>query len=121
MIRTLAIFLAAPLVFFTLSGCADASSNEVEVTEDVILLDVRTPSEFADGHLEGAQLLDFNSGELAAAIPQLDADAQYLVYCRSGNRSGQAKSLMEDAGFTDVTNLGSLQEAAEATSLPVIN
>ena len=72
------------------------------------------------GHLEGAKLLDLNSGEFEAALPSLDKAATYVVYCRSGNRSGQAVAMMEDAGFTDVTNLGSLGEAADATGLAIV-
>lgn len=89
----------------------------VAVTEQTIILDVRTPAEFAEGHLEGAELLDLNGGQLSAAISTMDQDAQYFVYCRSGNRSAQAVQVMKDAGFTDVTDLGSLDQAASATGL----
>ncbi|MGK0740611.1 rhodanese-like domain-containing protein [Leucobacter sp. Z1108] len=84
------------------------------------MLDVRTAEEFAAGHLDGAQQLDFNGGEVAAAIPTLDPNAEYLLYCRSGNRSGQAVALMEQAEFTNLTNLGSLEEAAQATQIAVV-
>lgn len=84
-----------------------------------IILDVRTPREYADGHLEGSRLLDFNSGQFETALAGLDPEVGYLVYCRSGNRSGQAMYLMQEAGFTDVVNLGSLQAAADATGIPI--
>ena len=48
-------------------------------------------------------------------------DAEYLVYCRSGNRAGQTTDLMEEAGFSDVTNLGSLEEASEATGISIVD
>ena len=85
-----------------------------------MVIDVRTPAEHASGHLEDALLLDVTGGDLQAAIPTLDPNAEYLVYCRSGNRAGQAIDLLEDAGFTDLTNLGSLEDAAAATGLPVV-
>lgn len=85
-----------------------------------IVLDVRTPAEYAAGHLDGAQLLDFNGGQFAAALPDLDPQAAYILYCRSGNRSGQAVGLMKNAGFTNATNLGSLEEAADATGVPIV-
>ncbi|MBC9928705.1 MULTISPECIES: rhodanese-like domain-containing protein [unclassified Leucobacter] len=85
-----------------------------------VFFDVRTPEEWANGHLEGAHPLDFNSGDVAAAIPSLDPCGEYLVYCRSGNRSGQAMTLMQQAGIDNVTNLGSLEEAAEITGLKVV-
>lgn len=123
MLRKLSALLSAPLLLLALAGCTDTTTaeSEIAITQDTVILDVRTPQEFAEGHLEGARLLDFNSGEVAAAIPQLDTDGEYLVYCRSGNRSAQAIQLMQDAGIEDVTNLGSLEEAAEATTLPIVN
>ncbi len=119
MFRRISILLATPLLVLALAGCSE--SSDVTVSEDTVIVDVRTPEEYASGHLEGAQLLDLNSGEFAAALPQLSPDAEYLVYCRSGNRSAQAMKLMEDAGFTDVTNLGSVEEAAEATEIPIVS
>ena len=99
---------------------AEPASPTVEVGEGVIVRDVRTPEEFAAGYLEGAKLLDFNGGEFAAELSTLDPDAEYLVYCRSGNRSGQAIALMQAEGFEKVTNLGSLEQAASATGLPIL-
>lgn len=104
------------------SGAADASAEaaaSMAVGPDTVVLDVRTPEEFAGGHLEGAELLDFSSGDFEAALPSLDPTTEYVVYCRSGNRSGQAIALMEAAGFTNLTNLGSLEQAAAATGLAV--
>lgn len=85
-----------------------------------VLFDVRTAEEWADGRLEGARILDFNGGEVAAAIPSLDPLEEYLVYCRSGNRSGQAMALMQRSGINNVTNLGSLEEAAQTTGLKIV-
>nr|WP_259123436.1 rhodanese-like domain-containing protein [Leucobacter aridicollis] len=87
---------------------------------DPILIDTRTAAEFAARHLRGARLIDFNGGEIEQAIPGLDPAATYLLYCRSGNRSGQAAARMRAAGFASATNLGSLDEAAEATGLDVV-
>ena len=111
---------AAAALALGLASCAPAAPASIEVAPDAILLDVRTAAEFAEGHLDGAEQLDFNGGEVAAAIPSLDPDAEYLVYCRSGNRSGQAIALMEQAGFTKLTNLGSLEQAAAATGIEIV-
>jgi phage shock protein E len=124
--RAITIPLSAIALLLSLAACSVAPSSAdqariVEIGDDAILLDVRTAQEFASGHLDGAKLLDFNAGDLAAAIPNLDPHAEYLVYCRSGNRSGQAIALMEQAGFTNLTNLGSLDQAAQATGLPIID
>lgn len=124
MFRKLSALLTAPILLLALASCADGTdpaAADVSAASGAVILDVRTPEEYASGHIEGAQLLDFNSGEFAAALPQLAPDVEYLVYCRSGNRSGQAMTLMEDAGITNVTNLGSLEQAAEATSIAIVN
>ena len=125
MLRKLLTPLVAVALLLGAAGCAatataDAGAPSVVVAEDTIVLDVRTPGEYAEGHLEGAELLDLNSGEFAAALPSLDPEAEYVVYCRSGNRSGQAVAMMEQAGFTNVTNLGSVGDAAAATGLPIL-
>ena len=61
-----------------------------------------------------------NGGQFAAELPNLDPDAEYVVYCRSGNRAGQAVALMEKAGIGAATNAGSLEQAAKATGLAVV-
>lgn len=85
-----------------------------------IVLDVRTPEEYEGGHLAGSQLFDYLGGEVHAAIPELDPTAEYVVYCRSGARSGETVELMTRAGFTSAVNLGSLEDAAEATGLAIV-
>ncbi len=107
------------LVAAMVSSCSGSSADAVELPDNAIILDVRTPEEFAGGHLDGARLLDFNSGEFSAALPTLDPNATYVVYCRSGNRSGQAVAQMQQQGFSNVTNLGSLEDAASATGIEI--
>lgn len=124
--RSIVISLSTVAVLFALAGCSAlptsaGGAGTVEIGGDTMLLDVRTAEEYAAGHLDSAHLLDFNGGDLAAAIQSLDPDAEYLVYCRSGNRSSQAIALMEQAGFTNLTNLGSLEQASVATKLPIVN
>jgi rhodanese-related sulfurtransferase len=120
--RSITALFSAFALLLGLAACSApaSSAGAAEVSTDAIILDVRTADEYAAGHLEGAEMLDLNGGELAAAIPTLDPDAEYLVYCRSGNRSGQAIALMEQAGFTDLTNLGSLEQAAASTGIAVV-
>ena len=99
-----------------LAGCSSTGSATTvnlnvsefsqKITEpDVIILDVRTPEEFASGHIEGALNIDFNSGDFANEITRLNPSENYAIYCRSGSRSGQAASIMHKAGFHDVSNL----------------
>ena len=119
--RRILFSLIALALLVGLAGCSTAEADSVKVGPDAIVLDVRTPQEFAAGHLEGAELLDFNSGDFAAEIPDLEPGDEYFVYCRSGNRSGQAVALLEDAGFDNVTDLGALDSAASATGISIVN
>ena len=121
--RTLTIVLAAAVAiglgaFFLVQ--ANTPTEPVAVGSDTVIVDVRTAFEYAEGHLDGATLLDVSNGDLAAALPQLDADAPYVVYCRSGNRSAQAVQLMREAGFTNVTDLGSVGNASDATGIEIV-
>ena len=82
--------------FATLTG-----SPEVQV------IDVRTPEEFADGHIAGAVNIPVQSSDFSARVAQLDPNATYAVYCRSGNRSQPAVQAMSDAGITTIFELSS--------------
>ncbi len=73
---------------------------------DTTILDVRTPAEFAEGHLPGAVNIDVNSPDFTTAIADLDKTTPYAVYCRSGNRSATALRIMADQGFTGAYHLG---------------
>jgi phage shock protein E len=112
-----ALVAATGVAALALTGCATA--EPIELTSDTVVVDVRTPGEYAAGHLDGAVNLDLTSGQLATEIPALDADDEYVVYCKSGNRSAQATQLMEQAGL-EVTDAGSMQQAADATGLPIV-
>lgn len=84
------------------------------------LIDVRTPEEFAEGHLKGATNIDFNAPDFAERIGELDKDAEYTLYCRSGRRAGEALTIMKSAGFTKVVNAGGLEEAAKNLKLDIV-
>ncbi len=86
---------------------------------DFTILDVRTPEEFAQGHIAGARLVDFTAPDFADKIKGLPREKTYLVYCRSGNRSGKAAKLMRGAGFTQVINMDGGISQWEQEGLPV--
>lgn len=69
------------------------------------LIDVRTPEEFAAGHMDSAINIDFYASDFQTRIQELDPKGKYAVYCRSGNRSGQALEMMREMGFSSVINL----------------
>ncbi|AKD05295.1 rhodanese-like domain-containing protein [Pontibacter korlensis] len=88
--------------------------KEQRMSNKTVLLDVRTPGEFASGHLDGAIISDFRGGEFAKDMANWDKDKVYYLYCASGNRSGQAAELMKQAGFKHIYNLGAYKELKEA-------
>lgn len=96
----------------------DAAERLVENPAPVVL-DIRTPEEVAAGHLAGSVNIDFYEADFADRIGELDRDASYVVYCRSGNRSGQAMELFESLGFSDVIEIDGGIVAWSAAGLPV--
>ena len=107
-----------------LSACAPTGGSTptaaVDFTADTIVIDVRTPEEFDTGHLAGALNINWEGAEFMQAVDALDKSANYVIYCRSGNRSAQAIDMMASMGFTNLTNLGSVDEAAKATGIAVV-
>ncbi|WP_082092241.1 rhodanese-like domain-containing protein [Demequina pelophila] len=71
----------------------------------VVLIDVRTPEEFASGHLPGALNIDINSATFAQNVAALDPEADYAVYCRSANRSRAAIDVMTEQGIAHTVGL----------------
>lgn len=77
-----------------------------EMQDDYELIDVRTPAEYETGFIPTAKNIPLN--ELAERSSEIDLDKRIFLYCRSGNRSGQAAQILKDAGFIDVTNYGGI-------------
>ncbi len=102
-----------------LTACSGGDSG-TQPTSDAVVIDVRTPDEFSSGHLDGALNIDVEAADFGSRIGELDPDANYVLYCRSGNRAGVAASQMSQAGFAHVTNAGSLEQAAAATGLAIV-
>lgn len=74
-------------------------------SSNIEILDVRTPAEFADGHIENAINIDFYSESFDQQLSNLDKNKRYALYCRSGQRSGMATDQMKQMGFAQVFNL----------------
>ena len=70
-----------------------------------VILDVRTPQEFAQGHLAGAVNLNFHAPTFRAQLEKFQKQHAYLVYCRSGNRSGKTLDMMRELGFAEAYNI----------------
>ena len=101
------------------SSSSSGSSGQAN-TAIGTLIDVRTPEDFADGHLKGATNIDFNGPDFAEKISELDKDGEYTLYCRSGRRSGLALEAMKAAGFTKVTNAGGVEQASKTLGLDIV-
>ncbi len=92
------------------TGSTKVNLNATEVKQltasdqDIIVLDVRTPYEFQDGHLEGAINIDYTSPDFEQEIARLDTAATYLLYCKSGNRSSRATAVMKRHLFNNIYN-----------------
>lgn len=112
-------------VMLLVSGCGNKEESKVEVKSIVkseavekidngaILIDVRSASEYASGHIDGAINIDVNSilnlkGELEYNNRNIAKTTVVILYCRSGNRSLQAANKLIELGYTNVYDLGSI-------------
>jgi rhodanese-related sulfurtransferase len=98
-------FAAAPAVANVTVGKAQQLIKEHAGKADFVILDVRTPGEFAEGHIDGAVNLDVQSPDFAKRLRVLDRKRSYLVYCRTGNRSRRATLAMEELGFRSIFHM----------------
>jgi rhodanese-related sulfurtransferase len=115
--------LAASFVaVFAVAGLTGCTTQEpIDMSQYAAVIDVRTPEETSLGYLEGAQLFDIQNPSFMGNLATLDPAADYYVYCRSGNRAGQAIEIMQQSGFTgELVNGGSLENAANQTGLSVV-
>ena len=76
-----------------------------------IIIDVRTPEEFESGHVESAINIEWQ--DIASVENSTNKDNRIFLYCRSGNRSQKATDILNDIGYKDVINLGSVKDASE--------
>lgn len=105
-----ALFLSA----LVLTGCSSSDSAITNLgaaefvsqsqAADVVIVDVRTPAEFNEGHIVNALNIDVESINSDSDLAGLDKSVTYALYCRSGNRSSIAAGKMSEAGFTSILN-----------------
>jgi phage shock protein E len=106
---------------FTLVSPEEAAATIADPPEDLVILDVRTPEEFAEGHIESAVMVDFYSDTFDDELAALDPNVPYVVYCQSGNRSGQTITKMEQIGFQSVEDIDGGVVAWASAGLPLVN
>ncbi|MDG0818142.1 rhodanese-like domain-containing protein [Bdellovibrio svalbardensis] len=105
------LFLVLLLAFTGFHSWAEAKE---------VLLDVRTPEEYSEGHIPQAINIDVKNQNFKTEVAKLDREDSYKVYCRSGKRSQQAVGIMKDLGFKHLENLGGLEEAKKALKVETL-
>lgn len=113
------IILSLSVLTLLLTGCATTSTQSTTAftsisqlqfeslqTQGAVVIDLRTPAEIASGKIaEDAIEINYYDEDFSAQLAELDPEQTYLLYCRSGNRSGKALTQMEDLGFTEAYDL----------------
>ncbi|WP_454934679.1 rhodanese-like domain-containing protein [Actinomyces oris] len=131
--RPLRVLTASALLVvcsaIALSGCsgspgssASSSANTASAgakASGPVIIDLRSAEEFKKGHLEGAVNYDFSSGDFSSQISSLDHSSQYQLY-GSADQPKMASAVMRNAGFSSVTELGTLDAAKKTTGAKVV-
>ena len=97
----------------------DEASSLIASDPALVVLDVRTPKEFDEGHIAGAINVDFLADDFAQRVAELDTGAHYLLHCKSGKRSTGALEVMEKEGFTNIAHMNGGFDAWKAAGQPV--
>jgi rhodanese-related sulfurtransferase len=128
MLNTLLLLVAIVVVFVIFNKIKNRGVTQVNIAEaetlakesGVTLIDVRSPQEFSEGHIQGAKLIpvDELNGRLKEIGPP--KDKRILVYCHAGNRSASASQILKHNGFTGVSNLKGGITAWKASGLKVV-
>ena len=127
-----AAFLAGPLFAKDANPVAPTAAAAVakDVSPDeaqkllkdnpkLVVLDVRTPEEYAAGHIAGAKNIDFTAPDFATKVEGLDKTTPYLVHCAAGGRSGKTLELIKEKGFVAIYHLNGGWKAWEKAGKPV--
>lgn len=122
------IYLYSSIVIAVIVGVSTAIifTNQTQVNEmsnwkqkienePGVVIDVRTQGEYDQGHLADTDLhYDFNGGEFEQKVDSLDKTKTYYLYCRTGNRSGQAAEIMKERGFEHAYNIGGFEDLVQS-------
>ena len=97
----------------------DEAEKLLKDNPKIVVLDVRTPEEFAKGHIAGAKNVDFKAADFAEKVAALDKGKTYLVHCAAGGRSSKTLDLMKDKNFAALYHLNEGFKAWEKAGKPV--
>jgi len=115
-IRTMT--LAVMLVLGTLGAAASAAEQDPALP--AVVIDVRTQAEWDAGHLQGALLIPYDRIETGIVTAAVDKKTRIYLYCRTGRRTGIAFDVLKKAGYEDLVNLGTLENAAKTLNREVV-
>lgn len=107
----------------TVGGILNASElkNALEKEKDYVLVDVRTPDEYEEGHLSGSLLVPLDTIDRNAENVLTDKDKKLFVYCRTGRRSAEAVGKLRSMGYTNVYDVSGGITAWQASGYPIIS
>ena len=108
------------LLFLLIFVSGAAVSADVNTAPDGIWIDVRTPTEYENGHLPGAHNINFARIGVRIAEITTDTNALVMLYCRSGRRSGLAKQTLEQLGYLNVVNGGGLDDVLRQAQVQAV-
>lgn len=100
---------------------SQAAGIIADAPNGLVILDVRTPAEFAEARLDGSIMVDYNAADFRDRVDELAKDVPYVMYCRSGNRSAGAREIMRELGFTEVYEIGGGINDWVRSGLPVVS
>jgi rhodanese-related sulfurtransferase len=119
--KFLKLVVAALIAVFATTSLTACATETYDPSAYAAIIDVRTPEEWAEGHLVGAVRMGIADADFASQLATLDPAQDYYIYCRSGNRAGQAIDYMRSIGFTgELINGGAVANAATQLSLEVV-
>lgn len=104
---------------FVFIGLATASEERYAATRPLVI-DVRTEQEWKDGHLDGAILIPYDRIEQGIVAVAPGKKTRIYLYCRSGRRTALAQEVLEKAGYRDIVNLGTMENASRELKMPIV-
>jgi rhodanese-related sulfurtransferase len=115
------LLVAGLIALFAVTSLTACSAERLDPKSYAEIIDVRTLEEWNSGHLAGAIRIGIADENFADELSMLDPAGDYYVYCRSGNRAGQAIDFMRDAGFTgQLINGGTVDKASSQLDLEIV-
>jgi len=99
---------------------ASKALETMRARPDLVVIDVRTPGEYASGHIDGAINIDFKNANFATEIAKLDGSQDYLIHCRSGGRSTRSLTLFKEAGFSHIIHMDGGMIGWDKVELPTV-